>query len=90
MRSTVLHEVCVFSDLVLCLGGRIADYPQSVQSWKNRIEWFTQTPRHRELDNINGEPVVFERKILSGHTTLTLRQEVQNMTEKDNIQPEGF
>ena len=75
MRSTLLYEgaiklstakVYVFSDLVLCLGGRFAEDPQSVQSWKNRIEWFTQTPRHRKLDNFNG----VEWKILPGHTTL--------------------
>ena len=52
MRGTQLHEdaikfstvrVYVFSDSVLCLGSRIAEYPHSVQSWQNRIEWFTQT-----------------------------------------------
>ena len=50
-----------FSDSVLCLGGRIAEYPQSVVSWKDRIDWFMQSPQYRE-DTIDGEPVVFEWK----------------------------
>ena len=72
MRSTLLHEdvvklstakVYVFSDSVPCLGGRVAEYPQSVQSCKNRIELFSQNPQYRGLDNISGEQVVFEWEI---------------------------
>ena len=39
---------------------------------------------------MNGEPVVFECKIFSGHTTLTPLQEAQKMIEKNNIRPEEF
>ena len=52
----------------------------------NRIDWFTQSPTYREQP----EPVVFEWKIFPGHTTLKLFREVQNMVEKDHIQPEDF
>ena len=83
-------KVYFFSDSVLCFGGRIAEYPHSVQPWKNRIDWFTQTSQYRELDNIYGEPVVLEKKPLSGHTTLMLPQEIQNKMEKNDIQPVGF
>ena len=83
-------RVFVFSDSVLCLGGRIAGYPQSVQSWMNRVEWTTQATLHRELDNIDGEPVMFEWKAFPVHTTLALFRRVQNMMEKDNIQPEDL
>ena len=50
IESTLVHEhavksstakVYVFSDSVLCLGGRIAEYPQSVKSWLDKIEWST-------------------------------------------------
>ena len=34
----------LISAAVLCLGGRIAEYPRSVKSWKDEIEWFTQSP----------------------------------------------
>ena len=66
VRSTLLNDKAikrstakenVFSDSVLCLGRRIAEYPRSVVSWKDRIVWFTQSPEYRELDNIDGEPV---------------------------------
>ena len=55
-------KVCVCSDSVLCRGGRIAECPQSVVSWKDGIDWFTHSPQYRELDNIDREPVVFEWK----------------------------
>ena len=45
---------------MLCLGGRIAEYSQSVQSGKNNIEWKTQSPTYRELDSMDGERVVVE------------------------------
>ena len=60
----------------------------SVQSWKNRIEWLTQSTLNRALDNLDGEPVVFEWKISPGHTTPKLFQEVQHMMEKAHSQPE--
>ena len=40
------------SDSVLCLGGRVAEYPQSVTSWKNKIHWFTLSSECRELDGV--------------------------------------
>ena len=91
MRSTSIHEhvikfstakVYVLSWSALCLGGKIAEYPQSVQSWTKRIEWFTQPSLYRELDSVDGEPVVFECKIFTRHTTLKLLWEVQTLMEK--------
>ena len=75
VRSTLLNDkavklstakVCVFSDSVLCLGGRIAEYPRSVASWKDKIDWFTHSPEYRELDNVDGKSVVFEWRISQG------------------------
>ena len=37
-----------------------------------QIGWFTQSTPYRGLDNIDGEPVVFEWKIFPGQTTLKL------------------
>ena len=38
--------------------------------WAERIEYFVSTHQYRELDNIDGEPVVFEWKIFPGaHNT---------------------
>ena len=47
-------KVYVFSDSVLCLG-RMHAHPESVDAWKKKIEWFTDTPQYRELDRIDGE-----------------------------------
>ena len=45
--------------------------------------------QHHELDNINGEPVVFAWKIFPGHTTLDLFHEVQKYVEKEvHVQPQ--
>ena len=50
IKSTLVHldatelltaKVCAFSDSVRCSGGNIAEYPQSVQSWTDKIERFT-------------------------------------------------
>ena len=75
VRSTFLHDtavelptakVCVFSDSVLCLRGRIAEYPRSVKSWKDNIDWFAHSPEHRELDGVDGKPVVFQWNMFQG------------------------
>ena len=70
-----------FSDSVLCFGGRIAEYPQSVKSWTDKIELSTHSISYRELDRIDGEPVVSEWNVVPGHTTLNLLREVQNMMD---------
>ena len=92
MPSSYREQNCSsFSDSVLCLGGRIEEYPQSVKSWTDKLEWFTQSTPQRELDRIDGEPVVFEWNIFPGHTTLKLLREVHSMTEKElDILPQDF
>ena len=47
-------KVYVFSVSVLCLG-RMHPHPESVDAWKKKIEWFTDTPQYRELDRVDGE-----------------------------------
>ena len=68
-----------------------AKYSKSSQVWEEIIEYFVSTPKNRELDNIDGEPVVLEWKIFPGHTTLDLLQEVQELIEEEfKIQPQNF
>ena len=46
---------------------------------------------YRELDRIDGEPVVFEWKIFPRHTSLKLLSEAQIMMEKElNVLPKDF
>ena len=39
------------------------------ESWKDTIERFTQFPEYRELDSVDGKPVVLEWKNFPGHHT---------------------
>ena len=82
----------VFSDSVLCLGSKCEEYPKAAQTWTSRVQHFVHcSPRCRELDNIDGEPVVFKCKIFSGHTTLEQVREVQELMEKElKVQPHNF
>ena len=70
MKTTLLHDSTVklskakvhgYSDSVLCLGD-IHEYPQSIEAWKQKIEWFMKSLEYRELDRTDREPVEFEWK----------------------------
>ena len=74
---------------MLCLG-KIIEYPRSITSWKDKIEWFTQSREYHELDSIDGEPVVFEWIIFPGYTTVQLLQEIHRTMEEKRIQLEQF
>ena len=39
--------------------------------WKDKIDWFTQSPELRALDGVDGEPVVFALKKFPHHTEVT-------------------
>ena len=86
MESTFVHEyavklltatVYVFSDSVLWFGGRCEEFPQSVQSWLDKIGWSVDSTPYRELDSIDGEPVEFEWRISQAPTTSQVLDEVQ-------------
>ena len=78
-------KVYVFSDSVLCLG-KIIVYSRSINSWKDKIEWFTQSSEYRESGRIDGEPVEFECEIF--HDTHI--REIQRKMEENKILPEQF
>ena len=74
-----------FSDSVLCLGG-ISDEP--IKTWEIRITWFLETRCLKDLDPIDGEPMEFEWKNLSGFTTFGILDEVQKMISELKCEPE--
>ena len=95
MRTTLLHDravklskakVRVSSDSVLGLG-KIHEHPQSIEAWKQKIEWFTKSREYRELDGIDGEQVEFERRV-SQDTTLQLLREIHKKMAESRIRPE--
>ena len=47
----------IFADSVLCLGS-ISDRP--VEAWKNKIKWYLENRKLKELNRIDGEPMEFE------------------------------
>ena len=70
-QSNYQQQIYAFLDSVLCLG-KMNSYPESIDAWKKKIEWFTSTPQYRELDRIDGEPMEFECKNFQGFTTLQI------------------
>ena len=74
--SLWLAEVYVFSDSVLCLG-KVNQNPTSNTVWEEKLSWFKDSPQHRTLDTLDGEPMEFEWNISPGFTTLELCAEVQ-------------
>ena len=59
-------KTCIFSDLVLCLGG-ISGEP--VEAWDSRIKCLFDARYLKDLDRIDGEPMDFEWTICPGFTT---------------------
>ena len=48
LRTALLHDRAVLhSDSVLCLG-KIHEYPQTVEAWKQKTEWFTNSYENRD------------------------------------------
>ena len=59
--QTLTAKVYVLSGSVLSLGGKIRDYLESARIWEQeRISVLTAIPENRELDNLSGQPFVFE------------------------------
>ena len=52
-------KVYVFSDSVLWLG-KVHQHSEAIDKWREKIQWFIDSPEYRESHRIDGEPVVFE------------------------------
>ena len=75
-------KVYVFSDSVLCLG-KVNQNPTSNTAWEEKLSWFKDSPQHRTLDTIDGEPMAFEWNIFTGFTTLQLVDEFSKIHEQN-------
>ena len=96
MSTSLLHsracqystaEVYVFSDSVLCLG-KMGDNP--VESWKSKIQWFSENNHFKDMNRIDGQPMEFEWKIFPRLTTMGILNQVQQMMEELQCEPENF
>ena len=74
-------KVYVFSDSVLCRG-KVNQNPTSNTFWEEKLSWFKDSPQHRTLDTIEGDPMDFEWNIFPGFTTLQLCNKVQELMSK--------
>ena len=77
-------KVHVFSDLVLCLG-RMGDDP--IRSWKNKIQWHSDTNFFSELNRIDVKPMDFEWQILPGSTKVGILKEIQKKMDELQCDP---
>ena len=68
--------------------GRIS--PEPVKAWESKIKCFVESRSFRVLDRIDGEPMEFEWKNLSGFTTLGILDETQKMMTELKCEPEHF
>ena len=85
ISTTLLHsrayqystaKAYVFSDSALCLG-KMGEDP--VESWKSKIQWYSDINYFSELNRIDGKPMEFEWKILPGFTTVAIPNKIQQM-----------
>ena len=66
-------NVSVFSDSVLCPGGKCLDHPDAARMKENeRIKDFVESPQYRLYYNITGKPVEFVFEIYVGQTTIEI------------------
>ena len=96
MSTSLLHnrayqystaKVYVFSDSVLCLG-KMGNDP--VESWKSKIQWYSDNNYSKDLNRINGKPMEFEWKIFPGLTTVGILNQIQQMMGELQCEPENF
>ena len=61
-----------------------------VESWKKQIQWYSDNDYFSELNQIDGQLVEFEWKILPGFTTVGILNEIQQMMGKLQCEPENI
>ena len=82
-------KVYVFSDSVLCFV-KILENPSSNDAWEQRFGMLRSSPKYRNFDRIDGEPMEFEWNIFPGFNTLQLGEEVKRLLLRLHETPENF
>ena len=92
MSTSLLHsrahqhsiaKVYVFSDSVLCLG-------KMGESWKSKIQWYSDNNYFKDLNRIDGQTMEFEWKIFPGLTAMGILNQIQQMMRELQCEPENF
>ena len=74
---------------MLCFG-KIFENTQSNDAWEQRLGWFKTSPKYRNFDRIDDEPMDFEWNIFPGFKTSQLSQEVKDLLLRFDETPENF
>ena len=80
-------KACVFSDSVLCLG-TMGDDP--AESWKSKIQWYSDNNCFKDLNRIDGQLVEFDWKIFPGLTAMGILNQIQQMMGDLQCESENF
>ena len=82
---------CTSFRILCCILVENAHNIHNQQEFGYMTESAISSPEYRELDNLGGEPFVFDWKIFPGRTTTQLLQEIQNlMVNELRIEPQNF
>ena len=83
-------NICVFSDSVLCIGGKCPDHPEAARLLRNdRIKHFVESPEYRPIYDLTGELVELVWKIYVERTSTDILEYIQKMLE-EGVQPSHF
>ena len=74
---------------VLCLG-KVLQYPESNEAWKNRVAGIRSEKSYRDYDAVTGESTEFEWNIFPGFTTLQLCDKINDLLSNLGQTPETF
>ena len=61
-----------------------------VESWKSKIQWYSDNDYFSELNRIDGQPMDYEWKTFPGFTTVGILNQIQQMMRELQCEPENF
>ena len=61
-----------------------------VESWKSKIQWYSDNDYFKDLNRIDGQPIELEWKIFPGFTTMGILNQIQHMMEELQCDPADF
>ena len=83
-KFTLLNDLYVYSDYVLCLG-KTHGPEDAIREWDHQVSTFKMYHTFRELQGLDGAPINFEWKVFPGATALDLLHKIQADVEGKHI-----
>ena len=97
-RSVLSHDkaikwartkVCVYADSVLCVG-QMKDSPEAIERWIVKLKDSSCILSTKKQWESMGKAIEVEWTYFPGFSSLSILQEIQKKTWRENIQPEEF